>query len=286
MIFSKIKNYIKAKLVHEVYIKNPVYIPTVYGEFLKGKTVLITGGAGGIGFAIADVCLRNGANVIITGRNIEKLKNAVNELEQKNNCHGKIFCIDIDIMNISELSSKIKLAAEISPDRKIDILVNNAGVSSGASIGKTKEEDYDSVLNTNLKGTYFMAQEFSNYLIENKIEGNILNISSSSGMRPAASPYMVSKWGINGLTEGLAKKLIKYGIVVNGIAPGPTAAGMLQKDTDDLTKENSPAKRFSDPNEIANIALFLISDTGRMIVGDTVYVTGGSGTLTYDDFGY
>lgn len=112
MILSKIKNYIKAKLVHEVYIKNPVYIPTVYGEFLKDKSVLVTGGAGGIGFAIADVCLRNGAVVVITGRNKEKLQKAVKELENKNNCSGKVFALEMDILNISELSSKIKIAAE------------------------------------------------------------------------------------------------------------------------------------------------------------------------------
>ena len=97
---------------------------------------------------------------------------------------------------------------------------------------------------------------------------------------------MVSKWGVTGLTEGMAKKLIKYGIVVNGIAPGPVATEMLGLDGLNLDYDNAPAGRYSDPVEIANLAVFMISGMGRMIVGDTVYVSGGCGNLTFDDIEY
>lgn len=127
---------------------------------------------------------------------------------------------------------------------------------------------------------------FSKYLIERKIQGNILNISSVSGIRPAINPYMLSKRAIIGLTEGMAKKLIKYGIVVNGIAPGPVSTGMLNLDGSDLSNNNAPSGRYSEPVEVANLAVFLISDMARNIVGDTVYITGGCGNLTVDDIQY
>ena len=97
---------------------------------------------------------------------------------------------------------------------------------------------------------------------------------------------MVSKWGEVGLTLGLAKKLIPYGIVVNGIAPGPTATKMLNQNTENIIHSSSPAGRYSMPEEIANMAVFLVSDMGRMVVGDTVYMTGGSANLTIDDMNY
>ena len=112
-------------------------------------------------------------------------------------------------------------------------------------------------------------------------------IASSSSLRPAISAYELSKWGIRGLTMGLAKKYIKKGIVVNGIAPGPTATSMLNKDEKgNLTRSNSPIGRYILPEEIANAAVFLVSDMGRTIVGDIIYMTGGAGIITFDDVNY
>lgn len=128
---------------------------------------------------------------------------------------------------------------------------------------------------------------FAKYFIANKIAGNILNVCSSSSNRPAISPYTVSKWGEKGFTKGFAKKLIKDNIVVNAVAPGPTASGMLLESSGgDLTHLSSPAGRYVTAEEIANLALFLISDMGRMIVGETVFMTGGCGTLTFEDMIY
>ena len=271
-IKSKVKKVLnKFKKV----VKEPVYIPVMSGELLKGKTVLITGGSGGIGIAIAKRCIENGATVIITGRNKEKLSRAAQQID------AVPFVLDIqDVLGMKTAFSSLVQTY------KIDTLINNAGLQAGSQLGNTKEEDFDKTLTTNLKGTYFLSQIFSNYLIENKMKGNILNISSVSGYRPAISPYMVSKWGITGLTVGMAKKLIKYGIVVNGIAPGPVATEMLGLDGKDLNYDKAPAGRYSDPIEIANLAVFLISDMGRMFIGDTVYITGGCGNLTFDDISY
>lgn len=266
--------------------KVPIYIPILKGSMLENKTVLITGGAGGIGIAIAYGCLMNGADIILAGRNENKLLDA-REYLCKNSCNeDNVSILVLDITKTGEIKKKLEEACQKTNNKKIDILINNAGVAAGDSIGQTSEFDYDKTLSTNLKGTYFLSQEFSNYLIENKIQGNILNVSSASGIRPAITPYMISKWGITGLTEGLAKKLIKNDIVVNGIAPGPTATDMLNLDGTDLMYNNSPAKRYADPVEIANLAVFLISSLGRMIIGETVYITGGCGTLTLDDIEY
>ncbi len=265
--------------------KTPVYIPVFKGELLRNKNVLITGGAGGIGFGIAKLFIENGATVVLAGRKEGALQSACDELNAKSD-DLKAYYVVLDICNVELIREKLMEAANLLPDKRIDILVNNAGVSAGASTPETLERDFDMTLETNLKGTYFMAQEFSKYLIDNEIKGNILNVSSVSGNRPAISPYMVSKWGVNGLTEGLAKRLIKYGIVVNAIAPGPTAAGMIKNDGCNLAYDRSPAGRYVDCAEVANLALFLVSDTGRMIVGETISISGGCGTLTFDDIKY
>lgn len=122
---------------------------------------------------------------------------------------------------------------------------------------------------------------------ENHIEGNILHIASSSSERPANTAYTLSKWGIKGLTLGMAKLLISYGIVVNAVAPGPTATPMLKsEELDNLQLDTNPSKRFATPEEIANMAVVMTSGLGRMAVGSILYMTGGSGIITYDDIPY
>lgn len=265
--------------------KIPVYIPTMYSSILEGKTVLITGGAGGIGAAIAGVCASNGACVVISGRNEKKLNEMANEIRKKVK-DSKVEVLPFDVQDASKFRYAINALEQKGTISRIDVLINNAGISKGKALGGTSEEDYNQTMDVNLKGTYFMSQEFSNYLIDRGIPGNILNISSVSGVRPAISPYMISKWGITGLTRGLAKKLIPYDIVVNGIAPGPTTTDMLGLKNCELNYDKSPAGRYVTPTEVANLAVFLISDMGRMIVGETVCISGGCGNLTVDDIDY
>lgn len=279
-----IKKILKKLQKFFVYTKRePIYITYDSGEnkLLKNKTVFITGGVSGIGYAIAQECLRNGAHVIITSRSEDRLISAVSQLkaEISDNIKGII----LDISDIENSSETLK---DILNENDINVLINNAGIMNAKAFGQTDEEEFQRILNTNLKGTYFISQTFAKYFINRKIEGNILNISSVSGIRPAISPYMISKWGEVGFTKGMAKQLIKYGIVVNGIAPGPTATAMLGKDGSDLTYEKCPAKRYVAPIEVANLAVFLISNMGRMIIGETICISGGLGNLTYDDIAY
>ena len=286
-IKKKIKRICKNYFSKTTSIKVPVY----EGELLNGKTALITGGTSGIGYEIAKSFLKNGASVVLTGRNKDKINNAIDSLKKYVKDDNTVLGIEMDISNISMIEDKFKKILELLNDRNIDILVNNAGIVKGKKIGsgsKTSIDDYEVVLKTNLEGPYFLSQEVANYMKEKKIKGNILNILSSSALRPAVKPYTVSKWGLRGLTIGMAKRFIKDGIVVNGIAPGPTATPMLiSNDKDgDLSLESSPVGRYILPEEIANLAVFMVSDMGRMIVGDIVYMTGGAGIVTVDDINY
>lgn len=275
-----------AKKMQKEIIK-PQPIPKLYGELLRDKIVLVSGGTSGIGYSIAEASLNNGAKVIITGRSQTRIDKAIERIKkQDEKVDGSVKGIELDITDVASVSKKIEDAESLFPENRIDILINSAGVLKGDSLGNTDEKDFDDVLQTNLKGTYFLSQEFANYLVDREIQGNILNVSSVSGIRPANSPYMISKWGINGLTKGLAKKYIKNGIVINGIAPGPTATDMLLDDKDNIKHESSPSGRYVTPEEIANMSVILVSDIGRMIVGNTVYMTGGSGNLTMDDIEY
>lgn len=251
-------------------------------ELLKGRCALITGGTSGIGFSIAQAFLNAGADVVITGRSKERLDTAVEKLKSDNMVHG----IELNNTKVCDFEDTFKrLLTVVQKDGipQIDILVNNAGVNY-KGLPYATEEEYDQVMNTNLKGAFFLSQLFGKYLVSSQIKGNILNIASASSLRPADSAYSLSKWGLRGLTLGLAKALSPYGITVNGIAPGPTATPMMIKgDNPNMVLDRIPLGRYIMPEEIANMAVFLVSDIGRSVMGDIVYMTGGAGLLTYDD---
>ena len=255
-------------------------------NMLEGRVALITGGTSGIGKAMAEAFLRSGAIVIITGRSQNRLDEVLREIKAKKiSSECNIYGLQLDNNTPASFSTKLdEILAKISPFQ-IDILVNNAGVGGG-DISNTTEEEFDQVIQTNLKGTFFLSKIVAKYMINNNIQGNILNIASSSSLRPAASAYTFSKWGIRGFTLGLAKTLAPYGITVNGLAPGPTATPMLNRDGNNITFEQNPMGRFAMPEEIANMAVVLVSGMGKMIVGDVVYMTGGAGVITFDDIAY
>lgn len=275
-----LKKFVKIK-------KEKVIIPCLEGHFLDNRCAFITGGSSGIGYSIAEAFLKNGATVIITGRDSDKLKQAKINLISSCKCdENRIFIDRLDISDIKSLEKSF-LSIIKKAGKKVDIFVNNAGINGDSVFPNTLESEYDKVLDTNLKGMYFMSQAIVNYMIANKIKGNILNVTSSSALRPAISPYILSKWGERGLTLGMAKKYLPYGIIVNGIAPGSTATSMIKKsDLNELNCDYTPTKRYIAPEEVANIATILVSDMGKMIVGDTIYITGGAGIITYDDMKY
>ena len=277
-MFGRIKNVIRSMMMlfkeeKKIPIPDPINAP----ELLKDKVALITGGSGGIGLAMAESFLKSGAKVIIAGTNEEKLQSCCKKIDGGIN----IFYIVIDVKSVASIPEKVRIAAAMFPENRIDILVNSAGVVSHSDFLDMSEQEYDSIMDINAKGTFFMSQVVAKYMIENKIKGHILNVTSSSALRPAWTPYQMSKWAVRGLTLGTADKLLPYGIVVNAIAPGPTATPMLGKNEGDtIYHPNTPAKRYAMPSEIAALATFMVSDMGDMIIGDTFYMTGGSGTIT------
>lgn len=251
-------------------------------ELLKDRIALITGGTSGIGYAIAEAFLKNGAKVIITGRNEEKLNCAVSSLKQiyQENIKGFV----MDNSNIKSFDEYIK--SVITQWGKLDILVNNAGINSKHNVKDVTEDEYNNIMSTNLKGPYFLSKIVAEYMRDCKINGNILNIASSSSLRPAAAPYALSKWGLRGMTLGLARAFAPYNITVNGLAPGPTATPMMMKDTSHIEHPNLPLGRYIMPEEIANMAVILVSDVSRAIIGDVIYMTGGAGLTTLEGDNY
>ena len=253
-------------------------------KLLNGKHILITGGTGGIGFATARACLDSGGIVTITSRSKNKADEAVNKLEENGRHTGSIFGVELD--NRDVMSFEEKLPKLISNMGGLDILVNNAGALVWSK-NRWIVSEYDNCMDVNLKGAYFLAQCASRYMIDNGVKGNICNVASTAALSPARGVYGMSKWAIRGMTEGFAKMLIPYGIVVNSVAPGPTFTEMVTN-TDSKSYENEqiPAGRYVMPEEIANMIVILTSDIGRMIVGDTIYVSGGAGTLSDDYTSY
>ena len=243
-------------------------------KLLENKVALITGGSSGIGFAIAKDFIENGAKVIIVGRNRDKINQAVKILGNK--AKGLVF----DITNVKEIPRNLMQAVNLFEEKRIDILVNSAGIGAKNSFLTVTEDEYDAIMDTNIKATFFMNQVVCNYMINNKIHGHILNVSSSSAMRPAWTPYEMSKWSVRGFTLGAADLLAPYGIIVNAIAPGPTVTPMLRmNENDSIYNDSTCIKRSAMPNEIASLATYMCSEMGNMIVGDTFYITGGAGNI-------
>lgn len=246
---------------------------------LDGHLALVTGGSSGIGFSIAQQLLSAGCRVVISGRDQGRLNDAVRRLSSKD-----VRSISMDVTDPNDVNDKVLAATTLFGEFAcFDILVNSAGVWRGTRFPRTTQEDYDLVLDTNLKGTYFVSQAVAQLMIDRHVRGHILNISSSSAMRPAWSPYQISKWGIKGLTLGMSDMLIKYGIVVNALAPGTTATPMRgSEEGAELTKPNSPCGRMADPREIGKLAVRMVSGEFDLVVGDTLYATGGEGIIQLD----
>lgn len=282
-MLSRIKHRIKS-IFHPQRVVNVKVVSMASNELLKGRCALITGGTSGIGFSIAEAFIKAGATVIITGRSQERIDTALSKLPK-----GKFFGIVLDNTKVDSFESKFSNILEMLKNSnifQIDILVNNAGVN-GKGMPNATEKEYDNILDTNLKGVFFLSQMIGKYFVRNNIKGNILNIASASSLRPADSAYSVAKWGIRGLSLGLAKALGKDGITVNGIAPGPTATPMMINNKElNMNLDRIPLGRYVIPEEIANMAVILVSDMGRSIMGELIFMTGGAANLTYDDVKY
>lgn len=253
---------------------------------LDGKTAIVTGAAGGIGYAIAERFLREGVRVMIADVNAEKGAQAVKDLEKL----GEARFVKADVGKSLDVHNLVASAIDALGD--IDILVNNAGIVHGADFLELKEEDFDRVLRVNLKGPFLVGQAVARYMVE-KVRGGgspgtIINMSSVNAVFAIASqlPYSVSKGGVNQLTKAMALALAPHDIRVNAIGPGSIMTDMLTSvNADPAARDRilsrTPLGRIGDPQEIASIAAFLASDDASYITGQTIYADGGRLPLNY-----
>ncbi len=245
---------------------------------LARKNVIITGGTRGIGKGIASLFVKEGANVAILGTNDESGQLAVNEIKNLIvDPEQKVEFYKVDVSKTGE----VDLFSEqfLKNWERIDILINNAGVTRDQLFMKMKEEDWDTVLDTNLKSVYNMTRAFVRSMIKGRY-GRIINISSVVGIKgnPGQANYAASKAGMIGLTKSLAKEIASRNITVNCIAPGGIATDMLGQLTDaqkELLLKDVPMGRFGVPEDIANAALFLASNEAGYITGQILAVDGG-----------
>lgn len=242
---------------------------------LNGKTAVITGASRGIGLAIALKMAAQGANIaVIYANNEQAADQAVALISQKGSTAKAYRC------NVANYEAVEYLIKEIIVDfGGIDILVNNAGVTRDKLMASMKEEDYDLVVDTNLKGSFNMIKHSCMHFIK-KHSGRIINISSISGLMGLAGQtnYSASKAGVIGLTKACAKEFSSRGITCNAIAPGFIETEMtasLSKDIKESYESIIPLKRMGTPDDVANLAIFLAGDGASYITGEVIKVDGG-----------
>lgn len=239
---------------------------------LKGKTAVVTGGSRGIGKAICLKFAENGADIaFLYAGNTAKAEETQKELEALGVKAKAYQC------NVADADAVAAVVKEIVKDfGGIQILVNNAGITKDKLVPMMKAADFDAVIDTNLKGVFYMIKGVYPLFLKQK-GGKIINISSVSGLtgNSGQANYSASKAGVVGLTKSVAKELASRGVCCNAIAPGFIATEMTEALENDALKEAIPMKRFGEAEEVAKLALFLASEQSDYITGEVIRIDGG-----------
>lgn len=242
---------------------------------LKGKCAVVTGASRGIGRAIALKYAKLGANLVINYRSSEEEAIALeNELKELG---VEVLVVKADISNFDEANNLIVMAKERFGS--VDILVNNAGITKDGLVMRMKEEDFDRVIEVNLKGVFNCIRAVTPIMIRQK-SGKVINMASVVGITGNAGQlnYCAAKAGVIGMTKSLAREVGSRGINVNAIAPGFIVTDMtnaLGDKAKDAVMANIPLKRFGEASDVAEVAAFLASDAGNYITGQVISVDGG-----------
>jgi len=247
---------------------------------LDGKKAIVTGAGSGIGRSIALGLAEYGVDVALFGRTSEKLKKVQREIEE--NFPVKTLAVSMDVLDSRQIGESVRKVIE--EFGKIDILVNSHGIGQWVKAEEMTEKDWDTMMDTNLKGVFLMCQAVAQQMIKQK-DGKIITISSISGMianRPQSqSHYNTAKAGVLNLTRCLAAEWAKYNVNVNCISPGYTLTAMIERrfkttpEIEDIWKSYVPLGRVAEPIEMVGAAIFLASKASSYVTGANIVVDGG-----------
>lgn len=242
---------------------------------LNGKVAIVTGASRGIGKSIALKLAEMGANIVVNYRkSTELIEDCLKEIKAKG---VEAIGVECDVSKFESVETLVKKSLEHFG--KIDILINNAGITKDTLLLRMKEEDFDNVIDVNLKGTFNCVRQVVPVMLKQR-NGSIINISSVVGLvgNPGQLNYASSKAGVIGLTKSLAKEVGSRGITVNAIAPGFIKTDMtevLSEKVKEEVKKLIPLKRMGSAEDVANMVAFLVSEKGSYITGQVINVDGG-----------
>ncbi|MDY7547008.1 glucose 1-dehydrogenase [Glaciimonas sp. CA11.2] len=243
---------------------------------LSGRVALVTGASSGIGRHLSVTLAAAGAEVMVTARRIDLLHTLVAEIEANG---GKAHAIALDVTRRHSIQAC--LDATVETCGRLDIVVNNAGVSNTKNVLKYDDDDWDAIIDTNLKGAWILAQEAAQRMVGFNRGGSIINVTSILAERVSGGvgPYCAAKAGLSHLTRSMALELARYAIRVNAIAPGYIVTELneefLRSPAGDQLKSRIPSRSFGECSSLDGALLLLASDAGRYMTGSEIVVDGG-----------
>ncbi len=244
------------------------------GKPLAGRTAVVTGGTRGVGLAITRALAEDGASVVVSGRDAARLESAVTELE---GLGAAAVGVTADQSKREDCDRLVDAAKERFG--RIDVLVNNAGITRDQLLVRMKDEEWDQVMDTNLRGVFLMTRAAAKSMMRQK-SGRIINITSTAGAMGNAGQvnYSAAKAGVIGLTKAAARELAHWNILVNAVAPGLIETDMtagLPGAAREALLQQVPLKRIGAAREVAEVVRFLAGDGAAYVTGQTIHVNGG-----------
>ena len=241
---------------------------------LAGKVAIVTGGNRGIGLAIARLLAEDGASVVVSGRDAARLEAAVKELESLG---APAMAVGADAAKREDADRLVEATRERFG--RVDVLVNNAGITRDQLLVRMKDDDWDQVLDTNLRGVFLMTRAVGKVMMRQK-SGRIINIASAAGAmgNPGQVNYSAAKAGVIGLTKAAGRELAHWNILVNAVAPGlieTDMAASIPAEAREAMLQQVPLKRIGQGREVAEVVRFLAGDGASYITGQTIHVNGG-----------